>query len=63
MVSLGLTDICKKFYFDVLNTEQLIMVSQDKVFKFNFATEILTEYYDYVSNLMAQPEYFIMDTF
>lgn len=53
MVPLGLTDVCKKFYFDNICNEELIFVSQDKVFKFNFEKLELKDYYDFKCNLMA----------
>jgi hypothetical protein len=61
MVSLGMTDICKKFYFNVFNSEELILVSKDKVYKFNFVTEIRSTFYDFDNDLQGQPEYFILD--
>ena len=61
MVTIGLTDVCKKFYFDHKKTDELLMVSNSKVFKFNFKTHLLETIYDFHNDLKDQPEFFIFN--
>ena len=61
MVTIGLTDVCKKFYFNKNNSEELIFVSYTKIFKFNIKTEIVNTMYDFENDLKEQPEFFILN--
>ena len=56
----GLSDVCKRFTFDIKNSENLIFVNSSVVIKYNTIRKNRTEIYDF-SNFEDQPEYFIFN--
>lgn len=47
MVKHSMSGVCKQLYFDIVDSTKLIVVSMDKIIKFDFFKEEKEDFYDF----------------
>lgn len=61
LVRHNMTNYCKQLYFDIVDSNKLIVVSGDKIIKFDFNRESSEDFYDFKTDFDEQPEFFVFN--
>lgn len=61
LVKHNMSSYCKQLYFDIMDSGKLILVSGDKIVKFDFGRERIEDFYDFQTDFDDQPEFFVFN--